>query len=764
MAEMARSNNQEIDKNGAVKVYGSPINGINDYWNRLALIFAEAAEAEAGKFVKITSQEEKINKLELDLAELEKDYRKAEEVLSEVQKSADDAEKLVPRWGTWMLASFISAPLIISFALLKIFGTNIALILGLILISGSMGLYFYLKFRESNKQKNSLKYLYKQINEKNVELKTIANKINEVQIAIDNQKLNLNNLIPMKIIESISFFPCTFTKMNIAGFPVVVDDTGIWPEVSIQLPNLTTEPDIIETINNNLEVIKQKPVLLRKDEDAYHMMTKLHGEESKLKETIELFMDMIRGIQINHYTFRILPKKLQFLREINVNPDKWENIQLTNEKRKQLKLDLFESKRDEIDVLNNIVKKLRKSGIGLRQFIEEQFRNIENNLEDYNTIRRSSVSSFHDSLKIAMNRSSLTEIQYFCPKCNRIPSYLFYKLGVNLEESHLLNQEQLITRMLENDEIADRITKEPSILDDISNIHNALLETLHCMEKEKQLLQNESMAVGSDLAAGASGVIRYKSLENQYNATLNQYQALLRKLITGNDKPLYELSRQAKLYIEPNYDIDDDGDIKDANFEIWQCGACQTVYDDPKIIDMGRLMKVNVDLLMPMWQQLWTEMDDFRKSEIFRTNEQLQRLSEKESEKLIDIGEQYRADMRPVRENLIRYSTEAKNKIEQLSETVEGLYVTGMIDRSKKDILLERSKNEFKDELGTMKRHVEAKELLLNLEPQAQVRRRSMAVDPINFFMTPDKLFNFVVPDHLLKELAYGNNNELLSK
>jgi len=188
------------------------------------------------------------------------------------------------------------------------------------------------------------------------------------------------------------------------------------------------------------------------------------------------------------------------------------------------------------------------------------------------------------------------------------------------------------------------------------------------------------------------------------------------------------------------------------------------VYDDPKIIDMGRLMKVNVDLLMPMWQQLWTEMDDFRKSEIFRTNEQLQRLSEKESEKLIDIGEQYRADMRPVRENLIRYSTEAKNKIEQLSETVEGLYVTGMIDRSKKDILLERSKNEFKDELGTMKRHVEAKELLLNLEPQAQVRRRSMAVDPINFFMTPDKLFNFVVPDHLLKELAYGNNNELLSK
>jgi hypothetical protein len=145
-----------------------------------------------------------------------------------------------------------------------------------------------------------------------------------------------------------------------------------------------------------------------------------------------------------------------------------------------------------------------------------------------------------------------------------------------------------------------------------------------------------------------------------------------------------------------------------------------------------------------MWNHLWTEKDDLRKQEIFRTNESLQRMSEKESEKLVNIGDQYRSDMRPVRENLIRSSADAENKQAQLFDTIEGLADIGLLSAADGD----KARREIQDKLGgdlaDSKRRAEAKELLLTQEPQAQVRRRAGAIDPVSMFMTPESLFRQV--------------------
>ena len=50
------------------------------------------------------------------------------------------------------------------------------------------------------------------------------------------------------------------------------------------------------------------------------------------------------------------------------------------------------------------------------------------------------------------------------------------------------------------------------------------------------------------------------------------------------------------------------------------------------------MVKAYSDLMIPLWEHLWTEKADFRKSELFRTNEEMRRMTEKESEKLIDIA------------------------------------------------------------------------------------------------------------------------------
>ena len=148
--------------------------------------------------------------------------------------------------------------------------------------------------------------------------------------------------------------------------------------------------------------------------------------------------------------------------------------------------------------------------------------------------------------------------------------------------------------------------------------------------------------------------------------------------------------------------------------------------------------------MMPLWNHLWTEKDDLRKQEIFRTNESLQRMSEKESEKLVNIGDQYRSDMRPVRENLIKAAAEAENKTSQLFDTIQGLADIGLLSAEDGD----KARREIEDRLGgdlaQSKRRAENKELLLTQEPQAQVLRREGAVDPVSMFMSPDALFRQV--------------------
>jgi hypothetical protein len=156
---------------------------------------------------------------------------------------------------------------------------------------------------------------------------------------------------------------------------------------------------------------------------------------------------------------------------------------------------------------------------------------------------------------------------------------------------------------------------------------------------------------------------------------------------------------------------------------------------------MGRLLKIKDELLMPMWNTLWTEKDDFRKSELFRTNEQIQRLVEKEVGALRDVSEQYRADMRPVRENLILATTQAVASRSQLEAAVNSLSALGVIDEARARSTVERLGTMTGGDLDNLKKRAEAKETMLNQEPQAQMSRRVMAIDPIGVLMSPEQLF-----------------------
>ena len=128
-------------------------------------------------------------------------------------------------------------------------------------------------------------------------------------------------------------------------------------------------------------------------------------------------------------------------------------------------------------------------------------------------------------------------------------------------------------------------------------------------------------------------------IQDQYQEALIRFRRALSVVMTGSANPILNFSKEAEMYYEPDV-------------EEWRSDAVPYVYDTPSMMRYGQVLKVTSDLLVPLWEHLWTEKADFRKSELFRTNESLIRMIEKESEKLLEVGNQFKADMRTVRENI----------------------------------------------------------------------------------------------------------------
>ncbi len=220
---------------------------------------------------------------------------------------------------------------------------------------------------------------------------------------------------------------------------------------------------------------------------------------------------------------------------------------------------------------------------------------------------------------------------------------------------------------------------------------------------------------------------RTRALTDQIEQTVLEFRAHLREAVTGNPQPVLELSREARLY-------------KDPDEPIWTCAACRTEFSDIQIFNLGRLIKIKDELIFPIWQHLWTEKDEFRKKEVFETNRELQELATREAEALRGIADQYLADLRDVRRALLDASLEGDTKRQQLAATLDGLLSVKVLTQEEFEKRIAAMGSEG-NEIDGHKRHAEGKEDLMNAEPEAQVLRRPTAVDPMNVVSSPSVLF-----------------------
>ena len=295
--------------------------------------------------------------------------------------------------------------------------------------------------------------------------------------------------------------------------------------------------------------------------------------------------------------------------------------------------------------------------------------------------------------------------------------FLHDVLGVQPKNAHTLSFDNIMNNLGQDKVISARMKDKPELCDELFINYNAVQEFKGEIEFDD---------LGDPIDSGD----RPAYVDDQFHEALARFRRNLSVLMTGSPNPILNFSHQSELFFDPEVDE-------------WRSSTVPYVYSTSEVLRYGQVLKVTSDLMIPLWEHLWTEKSDFRKSELFRTNESLIRMSEKESEKLIEIANQYRADMRLVRENINLLESELKSKHDEIIFFRDGMQALGLLSERERQFL-----NEDKLKALTLGDHSlieegEQHETYLGIEPRVQAERRGSADDPIDLIRSPDILIPY---------------------
>jgi hypothetical protein len=222
---------------------------------------------------------------------------------------------------------------------------------------------------------------------------------------------------------------------------------------------------------------------------------------------------------------------------------------------------------------------------------------------------------------------------------------------------------------------------------------------------------------------------RPKYIDDQFCECVRRLTNIVQRAMTGSAYPILKFSTEAQLFFDPIS-------------ERWTSDTTPYEYSTPEVVKYGGIVKANSDLMVPLWEHLWTEKSDFRKSEMFRTNESIIRMVEKESEKLIDISNEYKADMRTVRENVFRIESDLKSKVSEITSFRDSMGRLGLLSEATMQSISDDRLAEImatEDAAG----RADKLETLLRGLPKAQAELRTTVNDPVELIKESSMLVSY---------------------
>jgi len=329
----------------------------------------------------------------------------------------------------------------------------------------------------------------------------------------------------------------------------------------------------------------------------------------------------------------------------------------------------------------------------------------------YSSARKTSMNTVHAHLAEVLQRAEFLNRRFYCPRTILNPVYLQDLLGIDPSTAFELPIDQLISRLRSDPEVAKRIADSPDLERQLVEAYWNVREFL-------------GPAAGSDTSMGLYGSPRSGSFDEQLHQYTKLFKDILINVLTGSTYPILNFSAEAQLYYDPET-------------EEWSSDTVPYVYSTPDIMRYGGIVKTYSDILMPMWESLWTEKSDFRKSELFRTNEAMIEMSEKEGRQVIEIANQFRDDMRGVREHCNVSQSEISAKYAEIVSFRDSVEALGLLSERMSRLLSDQRLSSFDTKRDSATQVMERHESQLQMLPEIQAQYRGTARDPIDLVKDP---------------------------
>lgn len=508
---------------------------------------------------------------------------------------------------------------------------------------------------------------------------------------------------------------------QIDGRNVLLDLSGCTTATQLKAVDVSAIKDGLSSISSKAGALLSVPPMLAPGQrvDGVKADDQLFGEELELQNLVSEFtvnLGKLRDVCLN------LPllKSNSFLVQRLANANGPNSGVTMASNAPAIEISCGGDTQADIRAFVSEVNRSKKEGGQVFAELHEVFRNLEEACNIYATARMNSINTIHQNLTEVLNRATWCGRRFYCPRTILSPRYLQDLLGIDPSKAYLLSLDDLINRLRSDPEVAKRLNEKLDLEDQLANAYVSI----------QSFISPEMFAAGGSRIADQR---RPKYIEDQFRESIKLFSNVLMKVMTGSSYPTLNFSTEAQVFYDPES-------------EEWNSDVVPYTYSTPDIIKYGSVVKAYSDLLLPLWEQLWTEKADFRKSELFRTNESMIRMSEKESEKLIEIGNQFRADMRTVRENVYLLESELQSKHSEILAFRDGMDQLGLLSVRVKEAVSDTKLagmvvgEPVIPKMGQF-------EALLSMMPKSEAENRGTAHDPIESIREPEALIEF--PDNV---------------
>jgi predicted nucleic acid-binding Zn-ribbon protein len=579
---------------------------------------------------------------------------------------------------------------------------------GLILASGLIGGGLYLLKKLKTKLQAQKTGFEPQLAEVEEKIKNVLQEINNSKSEIESRGNSFPQITQVKAAFALG-------HKTLLEHSTLIDESGVFDSIQLHTIDLSETQSDWDVVASKLQALQEVPVLLstKTNSKSDDPVDTLFGEEDEIQELVYEFTNSLSQVKDLSLTIPLLSNKSELVNKFVSGS--FSDMKYKDGDVKEIRT--LNKDSESIEAFIKQVNETKNFGIQVLAELKETFDNLERVCLSYSTARSNSINNVHAKLFDVLNKASWCSKRFYCPRSIQAPVFLQDILSVQPKHAHNLNFDQMVFNLGQDKVIAARMKDKPELVDKFFVNYNAVQEFRGEIEFD-------------DLGDPVDSGDRPAYVNDAFQEALARFRANLSVLMTGSPNPILNFSLQSELFFDPEVDE-------------WRSGTVPYVYSTSEVLQYGQVLKVTSDLMIPLWEHLWTEKSDFRKSELFRTNESLIRMSEKESEKLIDIANQFRSDMRSVRENINLLEADLKSKYDEILAFREGMQVLGLLSERQEQFLTDDKLKSLTLGDHSIVAEGEQHETFLGMEPRNQAERRGSADDPIDLIRSPDILIPY---------------------